>query len=281
MVKVMNRGVLLGQRDTDWIAGSIGALNYEVRNASGDWRPYLVAKERQTGKEDSMACVSFSACTSIEIQEKFLTGKESNYSDRWTAVRSETMPQGNFIWKVGDTVRKDGMVLESSYPAPADYTFAQYHAPIPEPKLSQLIAEGQEWLSRWQVNTEFIPATKEEMLKHIKQAPLQIVIPGHAVVGFLCEADILNYFDTYRPFEKTTPYSNIQTAYKYVLTKKEQSMTNSILVKRGSEYGFFDPATTEEGLISQMLNRGIKPPQDANGRLIWSEVDKLLKGQVV
>lgn len=242
MPEYIEHGVLLGNRPEDWVAGSIGALSFEERNPSGDWRPYLVKKEYQKGKEDSMSCVSFSACTTIEMQEKFLTGIEKNYSDRWIAKMSGTTPDGNWLYKVGDTVRNLGMVEESSYPAPPNFTFAQYHADIPEPKLSELKAEGLAWKQKWDVKTEFINTSiglwttvKEDLRKHLKHTPLQIVIPGHAIVNIFCEEDLVHYFDTYNPFEKKTTYPNIQTAYKYVLTPKNMYTTKK--VKINGAYG--------------------------------------------
>lgn len=231
----VNHGVKLGQRPEDYQAGGFSFVTYEARNESGDWRFYLPVKEVQYGKEDSMSCVSFSAVNAIEIQYKFLTGQEENYSDRWIAKMSGTTRDGNWLYKVGDAVRRLGMVKEESYPAPPNYTFDQYHADIPEPLLSQLKAEGQAWLETWDVYTEFIPVDKDEMLKHIKHAPLQIVIPGHAVVSFLCEADVVEYFDTYKPHSKETPYTNIQTAYKYVLNQKQ--MTKRYIIRDGDKLG--------------------------------------------
>lgn len=238
----MNHGVLLGNRPEDWIAGAVGSLTYEERLPSGDWRPYLVQKEHQKGKEDSMSCVSFSACSSIEIQEKFLTGKENNYSDRWIAKMSGTTAEGNYLYKVGDAIRNLGLVKEESYPAPPDFTFAQYHAEIPPDKLAQLKAEGESWKQKWDVKTEFINTSiglwhtvKEDLMKHLKHAPLQIVKPGHAIVNIFCEEDLLRYFDTYKPFEKTLAYDQVQTAYKYVLTPKTMYTTKK--VKINGAYG--------------------------------------------
>ncbi len=217
-----NHGIAPGpqQRPSDFVAGVFTPITYEVRNPSGDWRPFLVERENQFGLQDSMSCVSFSAVSAIEMQEKFLTGVERNYSDRWIAKMSNTTPQGNWLYKVAEAIEEVGLVRELSYPAPPNYTFDQYHAPIMTEVLTKLIAEGARWNQQWQFKAEFIPATKEAMLKHIKHAPLQIVIPGHAVVEFLCEADIVRYFDTYPPHEKTTPYSNIQAVMKPLLTRK-------------------------------------------------------------
>jgi len=232
---MINHGVKLGQRPTDWQAGSFTFISYEERNPSGDWRPYLPTKEIQYGKEDSMSCVSFSAINAIEMQEKFLTGNETNYSDRWLAIMSETTHDGNWLYKVGDAIRKYGLVTEDKYPAPPNYTFDAYHAK-PSPELQvELEAEGKQWLSEWDFKYEFVPATKDSMLGHIKQAPLQIVIPGHAIVNFLCEADVVNYFDTYNPFEKKTAYGNVQSALKPLLTKK--NMAKKFIIDDGGKIG--------------------------------------------
>lgn len=216
-----NHGIILGQRPQDYMAGAFTFISYGERNPSGDWRPYLPVKEIQYGKEDSLSCVSFSAANALEVQIKHQTGQEINFSDRWLAKMSGTTREGNWLYKVGDTVRKFGMVLETDYPTSPNYTFDQYHADIPEPLYSELIEKGKAFLRQWDVKTEFVPATKEAMLKHIKHAPLQIVLPGHAILNFLCEQDVVNYFDTYAPHEKKAPYANVEAAYKYVLTPKD------------------------------------------------------------
>lgn len=271
MDEQINHGVILGQRPEDWVAGSVSGLTYEVINPSGDWRPYLPTKEIQFGREDSMACVSFSLINAIEIQEKFLTGKETNYSDRFLAKRSDTTQFGNYLYKVADVVRKEGIVKETSYPTLPNYTFAEYYAEIKEPLLTDLLIEGKQWLERFTFNYEFIPLDKAELLKHIEQAPLQVVIPGHAVVGFLCEQDIINYFDTYSPHEKTTPYSMVQAVLKPVL--KLKNMTNVKLIKNGSEFAYYVPATSEEALIDKALNFGYPLPTLDNGKRVdWSKV---------
>jgi hypothetical protein len=183
---------------------------------------------------------------------------------------SNTQRDGNWLYKVGDTVRNFGMVNESDYPAPANYTWDQYHAPIPEPLLSQLKAKGKQWLEKWDVKTEFVPATKAEMIKHLKHAPLQIVIPGHAIVNILCEADVVHYLDTYSPFEKKTPYSRVEAAYKYVLTPKNMEEPKKVIINdHGKIYivvlqGFAvgGGAAKSEAALSQ-LKEALEVPNDA------------------
>lgn len=238
-----NHGVRYGQRPTDYVAGAFTFVSFEERNPSGDWTPYLGVGERQfsspwptTGFGDTMSCVSFSAMNCLEVQYKFLTGVEINLSDRWIAKMSGTTMEGNYLYAVGDAVRNLGVVLESDYPAPAaPFTFDKYHEPIQEPLLSQLLDKGKAWKSEWDVKTEFVPATKEDMLHHLKHAPLQIVIPGHAIMNFLCEQDVVNYFDTYEPYKKITAYANITSAYKYILTKKTMDKPKTLIVNDGGK----------------------------------------------
>jgi hypothetical protein len=224
-MEYVNHGVISpARRPEDWLAGAFTFISFEERNPSGNWVPYLVQREKQSGKQDSMSCVSFSACSSIEIQEKFLTGIEHNYSDRWIAKMSDTTIEGNWLYKVGDVVRKMGMVPEEKYPAPPNYTFAEYHAAIPEPLLSTLKNTGAAWLEQWDVKTEFVPTDKESIRKHLKHAPLQIIIPGHAICCVVAaDENKVTYLDTYPhagDFMYTASYSMIQAAYKYVLTPK-------------------------------------------------------------
>jgi hypothetical protein len=53
----------------------------------------------------------------------------------------------------------------------------------------------------------------------------------------------------------------------WTLIPKENTMTNSIIVKKGGEYGIFDPATSPDGMITLMRNRGMQPPLKEDGTL--------------
>ena len=142
---IKNYGVLLGQRRTDYIAGT---LPYEVRNSSGDWEQYLPTGEKQFNRNmDTMACVSFSALNAIEVQYKFLTGEEINLSDRFTATMSGTTPKGNYLWKVADSLRHDGVVPEYSWPSPQDFTWDTYYSPVPVDTINQ----AKDFLDSWEV----------------------------------------------------------------------------------------------------------------------------------
>ena len=260
MSKYKNRGVLIGKRETDFMAGALGALTYEERNPSGDWTKWLPTGEKQRvtsvqgGQLETMSCVSFSALNSIEVQLKFLTGKEFNFSDRFTATMSGTTPQGNYFWKVADSIRKDGVVSQTEYPADGAYTWETYYSAVP----IDIINNAKIFLNYYEISYEFIPATKEEMLKHIKHAPLQIAVLNstHAVLNFLTVGDIHKYFDSYEPYIKET--TSLTSPFKIVLKLKNKVMTEEQAKKlcwavfhREADAGFLSHYTGKE--LSQAL----------------------------
>lgn len=211
-----NTGVLVGRRESDYLAGT---LPYEIRLKSGDWRPYLPTEEHQySDNVDTMACVSFSMNNALEIQHKFLTGSEINFSDRFLAKISGTTPQGNYLYKVADAVRKTGLVTEDIWPAPDHYTWATYYADIPQDVMDQA--------KKIDMNYEWLTPSKDELVKALKQAPVQIVIPepypNHAVVLVHIEGDTAFYFDTYAPYVKSIAISKINSALKPVLNSMNQ-----------------------------------------------------------
>lgn len=221
---MQNFGVIEGKRDTDFVAGT---LPYEERNPSGDWTSYLPPGEWQKGTVDTMACVTFSALNSIETQHKFLTGQERNFSDRFTARLSGTTPDGNYLWRVADCIRKDGLVDESDWPAPENFTWETYYQAPP----IEVINKARLFLNEWVVQYEWIDFTKESLIKHLKHAPIQVVLPGHAVLGFFRNEDVLKYFDSYVPFIKERT-ELVSSALKIVLTRKgmtEQTVKNLYL----------------------------------------------------
>jgi hypothetical protein len=227
-----NTGVLIGQRPSDYVGGT---LDYKVRVPDGDWRPFLVKEEKQfSDNADTMGCVSFSANNSLEIQTKQQTGQEVNYSDRFLAKMSGTTLQGNYLYKVADTLRNIGIVTEAEYPTPSSYNWDSYYAPIDQAVISkaQKLDVAYEWVNR------------ADFKHHLKHAPLQIIIteqnPNHAVVLVAIEGDTAYYFDTYPPYLKTIKLSSIYpNALKIVLNA---SMTTIEFVHKAGtpEYGFLE-----------------------------------------
>lgn len=271
MPEVKNYGVIEGIRDTDWVAGSIP---YEVRVPSGNWEPYLPPGEWQRSNlVDTMGCVSFSALNSVEAQLKFL-GDERNFSDRFLAMMSGTTKQGNWLWKVADTLRREGAVVEERWPAPENYTWEEYYQPVP----IEVINEAKLFLQEYEILYEWIPTDKDSLIKHLKQAPIQVVIPGHAIVNFFTTQQVIHYFDTYVPFKKTT--KSISSALKIVVIKKDTSMKKLDwqgrlwVVMDEKRYWVLDPKTRDRLGGAAAFVRGDASKYPYNGAFVIAETDE-------
>lgn len=212
-----NFGLILGIRPEDFKAGANSPLPFQERNPSGDWTNFCPPGEFQyNNKIDYMACVTYSALNSLETQVKFLTGETVNFSDRWIAKLSGTTHQGNYLYNVVDAIRKYGLVLEEDYPTDPNFTWEQYYADIPAD--SPLFAKGQDWLKKWKVSYEWVSPTVTELQRHLKHAPIQLALynPSHAVENVLLVTDP-HYFDSYEPWFKDTPITNVASALKIIL----------------------------------------------------------------
>lgn len=277
--KIINRGVILGRRPSDFVAGT---LPYEVRLQDGNWKQFLPLGEWQNGVNfDSMACVAFSLLNCIETQEFMLTGKRINYSDRWTAKMSNTQPNGNYLYLVADTVRKYGLVKEESWPCPVNPNWNSYYADPDPATQKKLLAEGQEWLRTHQLAYEWLTTSLDDILKHLKHCPLQVIIPGHAIESFFEEAEVVNYFDSYGggsgtdPFEKKTQRSNLQDVFKPLLTII--NMSNAIFIhKKGTpEYAFILPAMSVDAVKDKALNLGREDLIKADGSVDFAQAKEV------
>ena len=266
--EIKNYGVILGQRVTDWDSRRVGSqkIPYEIVNPSGNWEPHLPVGEKQRNKvDDKMDCVTRSFTNSIEVQYKFQTGVERNFSDRFTATMSGTTKKGNYLWKVADSGRLDGLVDEHLYPMNANMTWDEYYEAIP----IELIDKAKEFKNDWQIRYQFIPFDRESLMYHLKQAPIQVVIPGHAVLDFFTTEDVVRYFDSYEPFIKD--YTGIiASACKIVLTKKDNMLYRLLNIE--DEKDIYLVRDNKKTLIYNLSAFEIIGD--------WSKVDKVTKTEL-
>ncbi len=214
-----------------------------------------------------MACATFSDLSSLEIQAKQQTGIEPNWSDRFIAKMSGTTPRGNYLDKVADTVRSIGLVREEDWPAPINYTWNSYYADIPQDVINKAIKVN--------IAYESIVPSETELLYHLKQCPIQIVIPNpnpnHAVVLVHIENGLAYYFDSYSPYLKTIAVNKIHYALKIVLTMP----TNFTIYKNGSEYQLAHKAKSEEGFAQQLFDAGLNHLLTSDGKPNFDEINKI------
>lgn len=230
-------------RQTDWIAGEASGLAFEERNHMGDWTVFLPSEERQGAVYfDSMACVTFSALNSLEMQMRahlayqrlkpdtikwlkdngyFNDRLEFNLSDRFTAKMSGTTRQGNYFVNVWDSIRKDGVLPEADWNFPRDqrtpvFDWDDFYQEIPQDKKDK----AKKFLDYFDIKYEWVACNLETYKQQLFQAPIQIAAPtcpgwntekpvtscglkaNHATVVYRV-SDNLYDFDTYNPFQKT------------------------------------------------------------------------------
>jgi hypothetical protein len=83
----------------------------------------------------------------------------------------------------------------------------------------EVIDKARLFLGVWDVKYEWVDVTRDSLMHHLKHAPVQVTIPGHAVLDFYTTADVQKYFDSYNPFikQRNEPFDS---AMKIVLSKK-------------------------------------------------------------
>lgn len=250
-----NHGVLFdksGMKTTDWVVGSTSPLAYKINNPTGNWKPYIPPAERQSGRLfDTMACVTFSLLNCIEMQLKFY-GSDINFSDRFIAKMSGTTPQGNYTNKVADTFRKLGDVLEARYGWNTEtFDWNTFYAEISQ----EIIDEASKILTNYDIAYEYVPANKQDLIKHLKHSPIQILVgtcpswntgrvkacsmqPNHAVALTGIVNDNYEILDHYAPFEKVLdPDYIIFSALKIIIQPK--TMTKKYLINDHGKLGVF------------------------------------------
>lgn len=226
-------GFLYKLQPTDYITGASPIVGVEI-NSKGDWTAYLPTGEKQYkyATFDTMSCTTFSFLNAIETSVNFLRVNNKlsaeqiatlntlgfyadgrfNCSDRFTAIMSGTMPNGNYFQNVGDSVRKDGLLPEGLLPfggnTQAEYlnkTLITEEMKATAKKILNILDIKYEWTS------------VDDFKNQLKQCPIQGAIPeqaSHAVM-----IPVYNkYFDSYEPYLKNLPV--VKYAMKVIVTVK-------------------------------------------------------------
>ncbi len=212
--------------------GATGIVSKEI-NPSGDWKPYLPSTEQQSFSFDTLSCTSFSLnnvfetvlnyrlqkglvnVDAVEFLQKngYLDQKGLvNFSDRYTAIMSNTTEYGNDFETVGNCVRKNGLIPEKMLPFGGN-NFKEYHDK--KNITPEMIAMGKKFLTYFEPmyewvffsttsDTELNPYEARLSSDALKQSPLQVgsAIPAtHALMQYSLVNNRPYIFDTYAPFD--------------------------------------------------------------------------------
>lgn len=272
----------------DYIAGANTGIIYEERIADGNWLDFLPTGEKQYAVGfDSMSCVSFSALNSLEAQFAWLIKNKKlsvaqmnflsengyldadgkvNFSDRFTAIMSGTMRNGNYFTNVWDSIRRDGLLPERDFPMGGN-NWDEYHD---KTKITEAMkAKAKKILEHFLFQYEWVFYSEDPTFNDpkynaaasaLKQAPIQIGMPmpaSHAIIAYrLVYKKEIHTFDQYPDFKfqlnnNGDPWNGlIHFAMKGLVTpKKEQAVMFNFTKKLFS--GMTDP---EVRTLQQFLN---------------------------
>jgi len=277
-----------------------------------DWTPYLPSYEKQHGLYgDTKSCVTFSILNQIETlfaykfdkglistkniiwleKNGYLEDGKVNFSDRFTAVMSNTTISGNSGREVYKAIREFGLIPEKMHHYPLTqrtpvFTFDDYHNK--NLITDEMKALGKEFLKRFELN--YYHTTSD----NLSQSPLLVYIrcfctekvgcsgtPGHAVMKFtdILKDGWMQVFDSYESKDKDfirLMDKDYQFQYgAYSITIKENIMSNVKIIAnkaKGSELGFYIPIKSEEAFESICENYGLAVPKTAEGKIDWDNV---------
>lgn len=247
-----NYGIKLADiKSEDYLFGGFNGVPKEVLIPDKDWTSYLPSNELQKMQvQDTMACVSYSTLNCLEILLNYqIANNELNqqdinwlrdndylnehnkvaggFSDRFLAKMSDTSKSGNYLSKVGDSVRHHGLVPDNKWNFQLNFDWDKYYQEIPE-EIKQI---GLDFLNRFKINYEIVYASQfEEALKY---SPIQVIVHAWKKNNngiYIRNAETLNHavtlfkprhiFDHYDPFIKqlSNNYSYFNWGYKWTIT---------------------------------------------------------------
>jgi len=192
-----NRGLLIEEQinPKDYRFGLVTGLSTEVLNPSRNWSNWIPLYEPQSRTGwDSQSCVTFSALNCLEMLYFRQFGIERNFSDRFTAVASETTTRGNYLSKVAETIRTVGLVDEQDYPFSDDIKdFWEFHKkPLPD----ELFIKADKFLDQFKVGWEWAGASQATIRAALQFSPLSVTVEvGNSVnnKGYYVNHDIIQY----------------------------------------------------------------------------------------
>jgi hypothetical protein len=184
----------------DWVYGALTGVNTDILQPNGQWGLPIGELQRE-GNFDSYACVTFSILNCIEILELRMTGKERNYSDRFIAKKSGTVPgYGNSARVVADTIRQYGLLNEADYPWIGNES--EYYKPL---TVNQ-DWEAEKWLDDYSFNFDFLRPQwndrQRTMMEALQKAPLAVAVKYANGSGVLNPIGGTNHFVTVYGYEE-------------------------------------------------------------------------------
>ena len=155
----------------NWTLGSLAPV---VLIPDGNWENFLPVFEKQYGNGwDSFGCTIFGGTTQIEILQKFLEGKETNYAERYNYNLIGIEPPGANPHEFYQSVRHEGLLAQEELPFPP--TLAEFKSP--RPMTEELKNKGKKWLLDWDFNHSWLISPSHELIANkLKFGPIAVAV---------------------------------------------------------------------------------------------------------
>lgn len=289
--------VIIEDRSTDYLFGANTKVVQNIFLPSLEsWDRYFTPGEEQIGIYfDTLGCVTFSALNVVEAifnyqikHDMISTGNIEwlrehgyfddngyvNFSDRFTAKMSGTTHDGNSGQRVGDSIRKDGLVPERKWPYPnRQYTpvfvWEDFYKEIPQ----ELIDLGKEFLKRFLIQYEITPTLNDiVMLQAYKNSPIQVFV--HAWDNPVNDVFVMSDGAINHAVSAMRPKTLIRDHYKYKESFNKTLSEDFVLHYQGFKY----TVTQINQRPMMRLIKGDKQPnvyaidQQGRRRYIYDEV---------
>ncbi len=205
-----------------------------IVHEAGDWRSFLPTFEDQRkGGVESYACVTYATQNAIETLMSAQFGEYEDYSERFTATLAGTTKNGNSPQKVSETIRKYGLIGETSLPFSDDIRSFEEYMVVPEEKKP----EGKRWSRDWRLQHEWVitrktrkEEKKERLTESLKLSPVGVSVcawweengvyvkngtDNHYALLVAGDRDYWYVLDTYPPFVK-----KLEKGYDFGVAKR-------------------------------------------------------------
>lgn len=290
--KIINGGAFEGRGVGDFAGGT---LPFKVRVEDSNWnRPeFLPTWEKQRGVNgDKLNCVTQSNHNAFEFQlnqmiesntlpldNLFWLDKNGyldsegkvNFSEKYNSILNLTSKyKGNWLYKVADDARKNGLIPQSMLPEKVDENWETYYA---ENQITQEMLElGKEFLEWFNISYEWIDDNSfRNLTRQLQHTPIQVVFPNHAVVQIRSKEDLMDYYDSYDPYVKEKAQNKITNYMKLVIDPIVHFPEDIRIIKDANSraVGIWYAAKNPEELVAKAYAEGFRIPRKENGDLDW------------